>query len=158
MESTRAGRAAISLIVVAILTVVLLGSFRPRLIGRSLRAIGFQQSWDVFAPEPIHREVIFDAVIRYADGSETTWRIPRSGPAFPLPSQRWELWQDRIVEDTQSGRWERSARWIVGHHAAPGRVPVEVVLRRRWSDLPPPGLDPALRLWNEFDFYTLDLR
>ena len=134
------------------------GSFWPRLIGRQLHAVGLHQSWDVFAPEPIHREVIFDAVVTFADGGEATWRIPRTGPLFPYSSNRWELWETRIVSDDNSGWWERAARWIARQNARHGRVPVRVVLRRRWSDLPPPGMNPKLRVWNEFEFYSLELR
>ena len=158
MEGTRAGRTAVSVLVVLLVAAALLGSFRPRLIDRRLRALGFQQSWDVFAPDPIHREVIFEAVIVYADGTESTWRVPRASSWFPLPSHRWELWQDRMLSDAQSRHWEQGARWIAAHNAKPGATTVRVVLRRRWSDLPPPGADPSLRLWNEFDFYSLELR
>ena len=56
------------------------------------------------------------------------------------------------------GWWERAARWIARQNARDGRVPVRVVLRRRWSDLPPPGMNPKLRVWNEFEFYSIELR
>jgi hypothetical protein len=143
---------------VAIVAVVVLGSFRPSLVGSQLQAVGLQQSWGVFAPEPEHREVVFDAVVTFADGSQAKWRIPRTSAVFPYPSHRWELWQDRIVSDDFSAWWERTARWIAGQQMGPGRDPVRVVLRRRWSDLPPPGFDPKLRQWNDFEFYSLNLR
>jgi hypothetical protein len=157
-ERTGAGKLWISVLVVAIVAVVVLGSFRPSLVGRQLQAVGFPQSWGVFAPDPEHREVAFDAVVTFADGSQATWRIPRASAAFPYPSHRWELWQERIVSDDYSAWWERTARWIAGRQTAPGRDPVRVVLRRRWSDLPPPGFDPKLRQWNDFEFYSLNLR
>src|SRR2546422_8314735 len=105
MEATRAGRTAISLLVVFFVSAALLGSFRPRLIDRRLRALGFQQSWDVFAPDPIHREVIFEAVIVYADGTESTWRVPRASSWFPLPSHPLELWQDPMLSDAPAPPW-----------------------------------------------------
>ena len=157
LESTRAGRIAISALVVALLGTAVAGSFWPWLVQRQLFAVGLHQSWDVFAPDPIHRDVRFEALIDYADGTTSTWHVERSPARSPYASQRWELWEDHIVGDDASALWERTARWVAARHGRPGRVPVRVVLRRRWSDLPPPGLDPSLRLWNEFDFYTLDL-
>src|SRR5205807_2481151 len=68
--STRAAaRAAISLLIVAVLTVVLLGSFRRDLIADRLWRIGFQQSWDVYAPEPIRRTQTFESIITHTAGA-----------------------------------------------------------------------------------------
>jgi hypothetical protein len=133
------------------------GGFWPSVIGRPLHALGFQQAWDVFAPEPVHREVRFEARVAFADGSEVTWHTPSSGALSAVGSHRWELWEDRIVDDAYAGWWESSARWIARQHVGDGREPVRVALRRRWSDLPPPGVDPSLRAWNEFEFYVLEL-
>jgi len=145
-------------LILAVLTVVLLGSFRRELIADRLWRIGFQQSWDVYAPEPIRRTQTFAAVITYTDGSESTWRTPRAGAAFPYPTHRWERWADSITADGSAGWWARAARWIARTHADPARVPVKVTLRRRWALVPPPGARHTRKTWNQVDFFTLLLR
>jgi hypothetical protein len=145
-------------LIVAVLTVVLLGSFRRDVIGGRLWRIGFQQSWDVYAPEPIRRTQTFEAVITYADGTESTWRTPRASAFFPYPTHRWERWADSITADGSTRWWERAARWIVRTHAEPGRLPARVVLRRRWALVPPPGARDTRQTWNQVDFFSLPFR
>jgi len=152
-----ATRAAISVVIVAILTIALLGSFRRDVIADRLWRIGFQQSWDVYAPDPVKSEQTFAAIITYTDGSQSTWRVPRAGALFPYPSHRWERWQDGISYDSANRWWEPAARWIAREHAKPGKVAARVVLRRRWAQVPPPGTR-ARRTWTTVDFYTLPLR
>ncbi len=132
------------------------GSFWPSVFWGHYHEAGLHQPWDVFAPEPVHRETLFEAVVTFADGTSTTWRPPHATPLVSYRSHRWELWQDRLVQDEYSPWWEEAARWIAAQHDD-GAPPVRVALRRRWSPLPPPGIDPDLRWWNEFEFYELKL-
>jgi hypothetical protein len=153
-----AARAAISVLILAVLTVVLLGSFRRDLIGARLWTIGFQQSWDVYAPEPIRRTQTFEAIITYTDGTESTWKTPRASAAIPYPSHRWERWADNVTADGSAQWWERAARWIARAHGEPGRVPAKVTLRRRWAPVPPPGARHARPTLSQVDFFSLLLR
>jgi len=144
-------------LIVAVLTVVLLGSFRRDLIADRLWRIGFQQSWDVYAPEPIRRTQTFEAIITYTDGTSSRWRIPRSSALFPYPSHRWERWADSITADGSTKWWPRAARWIAREHSDRRRVPKRVVFRRRWRLVPPPGARGPRPPWNQVDFFTLPL-
>jgi hypothetical protein len=153
-----AARAAISVLIVAVLTVVLLGSFRRDLIADRLWRIGFQQSWDVYAPQPIRRIQTFEAVITYTDGTASTWRIPRASAVFPYPMHRWERWADSITGNKSLRWWRPTAQWIASAHAAPGRVPAKVTLRRRWMEVPPPGARHARQTWSQADLATVLLR
>ncbi|MDT7644630.1 MAG: hypothetical protein QOC75_1630 [Pseudonocardiales bacterium] len=157
-ETSRIRQPATSVLILAVLTVVLLGSFRRELIANRLWKIGFQQSWDVYAPEPIRRLQTFEAVITYADGAESTWRTPRASALFPYPTHRWERWADSITADGSSRWWDPAARWVARTHAEPGRVARKVVLRRIWALVPPPGAGDARPTWNRVDFFTLLLR
>ena len=156
--SARYTRAALSLLIVAVLTVVLLGSFRRDLIAGRLWRIGFQQSWDVYAPEPIRRSQTFEAIITYSDGTASTWRTPRASAMLPYATHRWERWSDSITGDGSVKWWGRAARWIARNHAAPGRVPAKVTLRRRWALVPPPGARHTRQTWNQADLVTVLLR
>ena len=44
------------------------------------------------------------------------------------------------------------------NHAEPGRVPVKVTLRRRWTVVPPPGTRHVRQIWNQTDFVSVLLR
>ena len=145
------------MLIVAILTVVGLGSFRRDVIADRLWHVGFQQSWDVYAPEPIRQQQTFEAIITYTDGTESAWRAPRAGALFPYLTHRWERWADSLSRDSAGRWWERAARWVAREHATPGKVPTRVVFRRRWAQVPPPGARAQRPQWNHADFYTLPL-
>lgn len=121
-------------------------------------APGLDQAWSVFAPEPLQHEIMLEVELLYADGRRTLWRPPRrSALAAPL-GYRLEAWTRRVVRDADSELWRPAAAWIAREHARGGRRPVRVTLRRRWRAVPRPGQASGPRLWNEFDFYTLELR
>ena len=148
---------AISVLIVAILTVVGLGSFRRDVIADRLWRVGFQQSWDVYAPQPIQSQQTFEAIISYTDGTQSTWRPPRAGALFPYTTHRWERWADSVSRDNAWRWWERAARWVARERAAPGKTPARVVFRRRWALVAPPGARAQRPQWNQADFYTLPL-
>ena len=140
------------------LAVLLLGSFRRDLIGDRLWSNGFQQSWDVYAPEPIRRTQTFEAVISYTDGTKRIWRIPRAGALFPYSTHRWERWADGITLANSARWWQRAAQAIARDHSDRVHVASNVVFRRRWRIVAPPGAHGQRPPWNQVDFYALDLR
>ena len=79
-------------LIAGVLAIAVAGSFWPGRFGGPLEEVGLQQSWDVFAPDPIHQEVVFDAVVTFADGSEVRWRPPHARGLGADRSHRWELW------------------------------------------------------------------
>jgi hypothetical protein len=125
---------------------------------RVAAAAGLEQAWSVFAPEPLQHEVVLEADVGFADGGRAVWRPPRRGPGAAPIGYRLEMWTLRIVRDADSELWRPAARWIARRYADGGQRPVSVTLRRRWRAVPRPGQTRERRIWNEFDFYTLDVR
>lgn len=156
-QLTPARKRGLSIVVAVLVLAAVAGSFWPNRFWNHYHEAGLHQPWDVFAPDPVHSETVFEAAVTFSDGSSATWRPPHASAVFAYRSHRWELWQDRLVEDEYSPWWEETARWIAEQYDGGRRQPVRVALRRRWSLLPPPGVDPRLRAWSEFEFYTLDL-
>jgi hypothetical protein len=152
-----ARRRVLSAFVTALVALAIAGSLWPRVFWERFHEAGLHQSWDVFAPDPIHQETVFSVLVTFADGTTTTWRPQRASAAFAARSNRWELWEDRLLRDEYSPWWDDAARFVAEQLRGEGRTPVRVALLRRWSDLPPPGMDPTLRAWNEFEFYAVDL-
>lgn len=165
-ESTGLGRAVISgflLFVVAALIVwnipasnlkqVTLRGVRP-----VVTAIGLEQIWSVFAPEPRNHSVDLRAEITYADGSVSTWRWPIQTEPFlsVYPASRWEKWQDNVRLNRHRELWPATAAWVARIHQKHG-VPVEVTLIRRASFLLPPGPGPNHTPWEEYAFFTLQV-
>jgi hypothetical protein len=136
------------------LIAILLGNVPGIGIGRVLDTIGLSQIWSVFAPDPISQNVDLSADVEFADGTHARWRPPgRAAPDAAL-GYHWEMWESRVVRDDRSALWAPAARWIARNA---GHDVVNVTLRRRWTDVPPPGARRAPGP-GEFDFYTLDLR
>jgi hypothetical protein len=152
-----ARRRVLSLFVATLVALALAGSLWPRVFWDRFHEAGLHPAWDGFAPDPIHNETEFSAVIAFADGTTVVWHPPRAAAPVAVRSHRWEMWEDRLLRDEFSSWWDDAARFVADQYREKGSRPVRVVLRRRWSPLPPPGMDPTLRAWNEFEFYALDL-
>ncbi len=117
---------------------------------------GFDQNWSVFSPNPRDQTIEVVAVLEYADGTVTEWRVPEFDPVLgPLRSYRWRKWQERIRLDSNQRSWESSAAWIAENNRLDGQVPNTVRLLRRWTDLAPLTVDGiAVNSENEFEFYV----
>jgi hypothetical protein len=165
-ESTPAGRVVISIFVVVTLAFVVAtslprSSLRHRVLvpGQPyLNALGLDQRWNVFAPEP--RKQVIDLVSRvtFSDGSQTEWRLPRRAALVGAYSDyRWRKWLENAIADAHRELWRPQALWIARNASSHGRQPVRVALVRRFYDLFPPGTGPDRGPWKEFTYYTLDL-
>src|SRR3954453_8598723 len=77
-------RVVISGLIVVFLAILVLANIpgRPakKVDDPALSALGARQVWSVFAPDP--NEVVGKISVRftYADGSSSSWRVPRGGP------------------------------------------------------------------------------
>jgi hypothetical protein len=163
LESSAAGRAAISLfIVVTVVSVVVwnlpasevkqdaLAVVRPYVL-----ATGLEQNWGVFSPDPRRQTLDLLARVRYADGGEETFRVPR-GDRFvgAYWDYRWWKWVEWATSDAQKQLWEPTAAWFARRARDDGRRPVAVTLVRRWQELLPPGDGPSRSGWQEHAYYT----
>ena len=97
LESSRAGRAAISVFIVVTVVSVVVWNLPPSEIknealaftGPYVRATGLNQNWGVFAPDPRRHTLELYARVRYADGSEEVVhgrRARLSAPRRPGPA------------------------------------------------------------------------
>jgi hypothetical protein len=166
LESSRAGRAAISVfILVTIVSVVVwnlpsstLKDEALRLTGPYIRATGLNQNWGVFSPDPRRHSMFLFARVRYADGSEELLSPPRGGRLVGgYWDYRWRKWAEWASTDEHSDLWEPAAGWFARRARAQGREPVTVTLVRRWRDLLPPGPGPSRGEWQEYPFYTYEV-
>ena len=131
-----------------ILAVVTVGAFPSPLTSAwsywfkpALNYVGLYNSYGMFAPDPIKYNQEFRALIRYKDGSLSTWKFP-SLPDWKnddVTRQRklpWVEWQcyfafdpanDIIVED--------AARYVAWLHRNPHNPPVQVEIVRDCCDI-----------------------
>ncbi len=165
-ESSEFGRGVISAFVVATLTVVVATNLpasplRSALMGPGqpyLGALGLDQSWSVYAPEPRRQAIDLRGLVRYDDGSTGAWRIPTGDPILSgFRDYRWRKWMENLVSDANSQLWRPAAIWISTQTARRGRRVVQVMLERRLATLQPPGQSPDRLPWQQKVFYTLNL-
>ncbi len=163
LESSRAGRAAISVFIVVTIVSVVVWNLPPSAIkedalavtGPYIRATGLNQNWGVFSPDPRRHTLLLLARVRYADGSEELVAPPRGGRLVGgYWDYRWRKWAEWTSTDAHSDLWQPAADWFARRARAQGRNPVNVTLVRRWRDLLPPGPGPSRGEWQEYDFYT----
>ncbi len=117
---------------------------------------GFDQSWEVFSPNPREQSIQVVAVLTYDDGTTAEWTVPEFDPVIgTLRSYRWRKWQERVRLDDNQRYWETSAAWIADHSRVDGEEPATVRLVRRWTELAPLTADGvAENPQNEFEFYV----
>ncbi len=166
LESSRAGRAAISIFIVVTIVSVVVWNLPPSAIkedalvvaGPYIRATGLNQNWGVFSPDPRRHALFLSARVRYADGSEEVLAPPRGGRVVGgYWDYRWRKWAEWTSTDEHSDLWRPAADWFVRRARAQGREPVSVTLVRRWRDLLPPGPGPSRGEWHEYPFYTYEV-
>ena len=154
LESSRAGRAAISVFIVFTIVSVVVWNLPPSALkddalavtGPYIRATGLNQNWGVFSPNPRRHSLLLFARVRYADGSEevlsTAARRPPGRRLLGLPLEE----VGRVDEHRRAQRaLAPAADWFARRARAQGRDPVTVTLVRRWRDLLPPGPRPEQR-------------
>ncbi len=166
-EASDFGRGIISAFIVVTLGLVLATNLpssplRDKLMAPGqpyLNALGLDQSWAIFAPEPRRFAIDLRAVVRYDDGSTRAWRIPNDDPLIgTFRDYRWRKWLENVIADSNHALWRPAAIWIAGRNVPSGRRPVQVTLVRRFAALPPPGQSPSRLPWQEKLFYTLDIK
>jgi hypothetical protein len=170
IESTAPGRAVITaFIVLALAGAVIMNvpdsEWRARILRTArpvLNAIGLEQSWSMFSPDPRSFALDLRARITYADGGTAEWRVPRGGTGLgdrtlgAYRAYHWQKWMEWARSDARAELWEPTARWVARRYARAGRVPVRVVLVRRFYDIPEPGAERPP--WREFAYYTYERR
>lgn len=166
-ERSDFGRGAISAFVVVTLVCIVATNLPESRLRRDLmtpgqpylNALGLDQSWALFAPNP--RRVLIDVrgVVTFDDGSSATWRFPHNGPLIgAYRDYRWRKWSENVISDTNAAAlWKPAALLAATETARGGRRASRVMLVRRFAPLMPPGHRLSHRPWREETFYTLSI-
>lgn len=165
-ERSTAGRVVISLGALVVLTILFfwnlpnseLKSYGVDAVRPVAQAVGLDQNWRVFAPNP--RQVALDlyAIAEYEDGTTATWHVPDETEPFlsPYRTYRWRKWMEHVRLDDKKSLWRPAAQWVARELTVDGREPVKVSLIRRWYDLPAPGSGGEPPPWNEYTYFEWD--
>jgi len=153
----------LTVLVAGVMILVLLWNIppgRPRdelrpTVGPVIHALGLEQDWALFAPNPRSFSVGVYATVTFRDGRSETWVPPHNGLLVaPYRTYRWQKYVERVRADDYQGLWEPTARWVA--RQAGGDV-VRVVLTRTFQEAKVPGATGPRPATGRFDFYTLDL-
>lgn len=169
LESTTLGRTVVTaFVVVALAGALVMNLPESELRARILRtarpvfnAMGLEQTWSMFSPDPRPFALDLRARVTYADGGGAEWRVPRGGTGLgdrtlgAYRSYHWQKWMEWARSDEHADLWEPTARWVARRYARAGRIPVRVVLVRRFYDIPEPGAERPP--WKEFEYFTYEV-
>ena len=130
----RAGRVAISVFIVVTLLAIGVTNLPESYLRREaskatkpyLEALGVDQNWRIFAPDPRQTSLQVEARVRYADGSVAFWRPPRGGDLVGAYwDYRWAKWIENVTQDANRRiLWRPAAELVAarderrGPHAA----------------------------------------
>jgi hypothetical protein len=163
-ETSKAGRALAMVLMAAILFTLVVwnlpDSHLRREVVREIRpvvwAVGLDQNWAVFAPNPRSISLDFHAEVRLADGTTEVWRPPSAGEQVLSPWRvyRWRKWVEHVRADDSRRLWQPAAEFIAGEVREAGKEPRQVRLVRSWYDIAPPGTSVEDPTWNEYTYYT----
>ncbi len=153
----------ISLLMVTVIACIALWNVPPgrprdrarRVVGPVVLAVGLEQDWALFAPDPRRFGVGVYATVTHRGGRTERWVPPHNGLFLsPYRTYRWQKYVERLRADDYSGLWEPTARWVARQA---GDDVVQVVLTRTFRDAATPGDGKPRPAAGQFDFYTLDL-
>ena len=157
-ESSRVGRILISVFVVVTVAAIVMTNTQDSKLRREfvrigqpyLNALGLDQAWDGFAPDPRREVVDLRADVTCENGRTVTWTYPRANDLFGV---YWDY------------RWRKYAEWVTGTYretlfgptaAFAARAvksddcrPQSVTLVRRYYRMTAPGQPVLPRVWNE---------
>jgi hypothetical protein len=162
------GRIAISGFVLATLLAILVANLpESRLRAEAFRvaqpyltALGLDQNWSVFAPEPRRASIDLHARVDYADGTSALWRPPSgSDTTGAYWDYRWRKWMENAIQDRRRDvMWRPAALFVAREMPRDGTRPVRVTLVRRWRDVPRAASNGTRPAWQSYAFYELPLR
>lgn len=150
---------AIALALLATIGTHLPGSSVARSVGARANelthAMGIEQAWGVFAPDPRSTSLDMEARITFADGTTDRWTMPDGDVVVSnLRYYRWRKWLERVRSDDYSNVWEQTARWIAGQFDDRDSPVAQVELVRYFREN---ALDDPQPPFDEYTFYTLEL-
>jgi hypothetical protein len=164
IERSRAGRVVISVVLVLLLTVVIIMNGQPSTLREEVtelaapvtNAVGLDQAWGVFAPDPRNMSLDFFARVSYDDGTTETWRLPEGGPLFgDYWDYRWRKYLEYLVQDPWASQTHvQFSSFIARDVHRDGRTPTRVVLVRQMRAVRP-GKEPPMSPVREQAYFSL---
>ncbi len=167
IEQSPVGRGILStLIVITLISIVAINlpgsALRSRLLRPGqpyLNALGLDQNWALFAPDP--RRVVIDvsALVSYEDGARRIWRFPHDGALVgTYRDYRWRKWAENLIDPAYAAAlWRPAALWAAAREQRPAHQVTEVQLVERYHTIAPPGVSPPTGPELTRLFYTLHL-
>lgn len=167
LEESSFGRGLLSsLIVITLIAIVAINLPQSDLRRQLLRpgqpylnALGLDQNWSLFAPDP--RRVVLDvsATVSYDDGRTAPWTFPHDDALIgTYRDYRWRKWEENLISpDNSLALWRSAALWAAGQEERPGHAITTVSLIERFAALAPPGVTPSVGPTQQQVFYTLRL-
>lgn len=180
VASSRAGRVALSVLIVGLIAATVAWNLPPgtglpraqaspalradllKIGGPLLYALGLDQDWAVFAP-PRLQVIGLEAMVAYENGSHAVWRPPVSTGALigAYRDYRWGKYVENEIADANGAvLWQPLAAWIARKYTSPTVRPVSVTLIRRFYELfPVTGGGRAERgPWKQVTYYVYHVR
>lgn len=165
LEATWWGQAALSAVIVFAVGTMVVWNLPPgsqlkadatRLVSPVVIAVGLDQSWGVFAPDPPTASSELRATIAYSNGTAVTWRPPTSAEPVLAPYRiyHWQKLAEFSRAPQYAGLWRPLAVWLAQTHRSAG-LPTQVTLIRHACQLPPPGNKKATGACGDQAFYSL---
>lgn len=120
-----------------------------------VNALGLNQNWNVFAPDPRRESISLEARVTMSDGSHRTWRPYVGGDLIgAYRDYRWGKFTENVRLDRNRELWPGLADWVARREAS-GHLGVRrVVLIRHWRELRPPGARESEGPTRSYAFYT----
>ena len=162
-EQSAAGQLVLGLAMAVLAVCVVLWNLppgRPRdgvrpVVGPVIQAVGLEQDWALFAPDPRGCGGGVHATVTLRDGRTEVWQPPHYGVLLsPYRTYRWQKYVERVRADDYAGLWEPTARWVARQA---GSDVTRVVLTRTFREVAVPGEGKPRPPAGSYDFYTLDL-
>jgi hypothetical protein len=167
IERSPFGRGVLSVLIlitlIAIVAINLPNSDLRRIVMKPgqpyLNALGLDQAWGVFAPDPRRASIDVSAVVTYDDGRAAQWNLPRNGALLgSYTDYRWGKWEEFLIQPgVGNSLWLPAAEWAASQEARPGHTIKRVVLVERLRQLFAPGVTPSQGPTQRVVFYSLAL-
>lgn len=168
VEASKAGRVVLSVLILVILLCVLVTQLPRDTYARKtlekktqpvLNAIGLDQNWGVFAPDPRRESLGLKARISYPDGSTETWEPPDRNPVIGTYSDyRWrKLMENVLADEGNRDRSYRFAQWVARTQRSRRDVPTSVVLIKRAAPNQPAGSKQSDGPYTETPIFTQEV-
>jgi hypothetical protein len=147
-ERSPVGRAILSVLLICVLFAMLIGNLPESHIRREVGdvtdrlmfALGVDQVWGVFAPDPRREVLDIDARISYSGGATETWNVPVYGDLIGgYRDYRWLKYMENAARPDERGLHDWLSGWLASERRAQGRQPVNITLLRRSYELAAPG-------------------